>query len=125
MTVRAATTKAIITTTVAALLIAAPLASAMQSEAPPPPPPRDPEPLPPKVQDSDEQIEPEVRIRREDERTIEEYSTGGRVYMVRIVPDVGLPYYLVDTTGDGDFDTRHAHGEFDRVRPAHWKIIEW
>jgi hypothetical protein len=24
--------------------------------------------------------------------------------MIRIIPDVGPPYYLIDTTGDGNFD---------------------
>ncbi len=94
---------------------------ALQSEAPPPPPIR--EPLPPKVQDPDEQVQPEVIIRREDGRTVEEYRSGERVYMVRIVPDRGPPYYLIDTTGDGLLDTRHEH--MQPVRPAHWKIIEW
>lgn len=92
-------------------------------EAPPPPPMREPQPLPPKVQDPDEQIEPQVVIRREDDRIIEEYSIHGQVYMIRIVPAVGPAYYLIDTTGDGNFDSRHEHME--PVRPAHWKIIEW
>jgi hypothetical protein len=108
-----------------ALLVLAPFAQALQSEAPPPPPMREPEPLPPKVQDPDEQLEPQVVIRREDERVVEEYSSGGVVYMIRVIPDVGPPYYLIDTTGDGNFDTRHAHDDIDPVRPAHWKVVEW
>ena len=40
------------------------------SDAPPPPPIR--EPLPPKVQDPDEQIQPQVVIRREEDRIVEE-----------------------------------------------------
>lgn len=92
-----------------------------QSDAPPPPPIR--EPMPPKVQDPDEQVEPEVVIRREDGRTVEEYRSGDRVYMVRIVPDVGPPYYLMDTTGDGLLDQRQEHME--PVKPAYWKIFEW
>lgn len=107
------------------LLMVAPFAQALQSEAPPPPPIRDPQPLPPKVQDPDEQIEPQVVIRREDERTVEEYMSGGVVYMIRIVPDVGPAYYLIDTSGDGNFNERHYHDQIDPVRPAHWKIAEW
>jgi hypothetical protein len=107
------------------LLLVAPFAQALQSEAPPPPPMREPEPLPPKVQDPDEQIEPQVVIRREEERTVEEYMSGGVVYMIRIIPDVGPAYYLIDTTGDGNFDARHQHDQIDPVRPAHWKILEW
>lgn len=94
---------------------------AQQSEAPPPPPIR--EPLPPKVQDPDDALEPEVVIRREEGRTVEEYRSGERVYMVRIVPDVGPPYYLIDTTGDGLLDHRNEHME--PVKPVYWKIFEW
>lgn len=106
----------------AVVLLALPLAApALQSEAPPPPPIR--EPLPPKVIDPDEQLEPEVIIRREEGALVEEYRSGGVVYMVRIVPVAGPAYYLIDTTGDGLLDTRHEH--MDPVKPVHWKIIEW
>ncbi|QOC22931.1 DUF2782 domain-containing protein [Wenzhouxiangella sp. AB-CW3] len=94
-----------------------------ESDAASPPPIPEHEPLPPKVQDPDEMLEPQVVIRREDDRIIEEYHAGGVVYMIRIVPAVGPPYYLIDTTGDGNFDSRHEHME--PVRPAHWKIFEW
>jgi len=107
------------------LLLLAPLAQALQSEAPPPPPMRDPEPLPPKVQDSEDRIEPEVVIRREEDRSVEEYSSGGVVYMIRVIPDIGPPYFLRYTTGDGDFDSRFQHDQIDPVYPAHWKIREW
>ncbi len=107
------------------LLVLAPVAQALQSEAPPPPPMRDPEPLPPKVQNPEDQIEPQVIIRQEEGRMVEEYSSGGVVYMVRIVPDVGPPYFLIDTTGDGNFDSRFQHNQIDPVYPAHWKIKEW
>lgn len=106
----------------AVVLLALPLAApALQSEVPPPPPIR--EPLPPKVIDPDEQLEPEVIIRREEGALVEEYRSGGVVYMVRIVPVAGPAYYLIDTTGDGLLDTRHEH--MDPVKPVHWKIIEW
>lgn len=103
-----------------ALIVAAPVL-AQPREVLPPPPIR--EPLPPPVQDRSEQIEPEVRIRREEDRTIEEFSIGGRVFMIRIVPAVGPAYYLIDTTGDGNFESRHGHME--PVRPAFWRIFEW
>ncbi len=103
-----------------ALLLAA-SAVAQRSDILPPPPIR--EPLPPKVQDPAEQIEPQVTIRREPDRTVEEYSIAGAVFMIRIVPAVGPAYYLIDTSGDGNFDSRHEHME--PVRPAHWRIFEW
>lgn len=80
------------------------------------------EPLPPKVQD--EEIEPSVTIREEEGRLIEEYSRNGQVYMVRIVPKVGVPYYYIDTDGDGQLETTPNKG-LDPVQPVHWKIKEF
>ena len=91
------------------------------ADAPPPPPIR--EPLPPKVTDPDDQLAPEVVIRQEEDRTVEEYISGGRVYMVRITPTIGEPYYLIDTTGDGLLDMRHE--TFEPVKPVYWKLFEW
>jgi hypothetical protein len=94
---------------------------AQAQDAPPPPPIR--EPLPPKVTDPDEQITPEVRIRQEEDRTVEEYISNGRVYMVKITPVVGPSYYLLDTTGDGILNIRHE--QFEPVKPVYWKLFEW
>ena len=93
-------------------------------ERPPEIPPIDaPEqPLPPKVQD--EEIEPTVTIREEEGRRIEEYSRAGQVYMVRIVPKVGVPYYYIDSDGDGQLETTPNKG-LDPVQPVYWKIKEF
>ena len=101
-------------------LLAGPNAFA-QSEAPPPPPIR--EPLPPKVVAPEDELEPGVVIRQEEDRTVEEYRRGGRVHMVRIVPAIGQPYYLIDTTGDGLLDLRHE--TFEPVKPVYWRLFEW
>ena len=103
-----------------AFALTAPVAQA-QDDAPPPPPIR--EPLPPKVTDPDAQLEPQVVIRREEGRTVEEYVNNGRVYMVKITPVVGPSYYLLDTTGDGLLNLQHDR--FEPVKPVYWKIFEW
>ena len=82
-----------------------------------------PPPLPPKIQD--EQIEPTVTIREEEDRRIEEYSHNGQVYMVRIVPAVGEPYYFMDLDGDGQLERDERSRAFQPVEPAMWKIKEW
>ncbi|GAB4172797.1 MAG: hypothetical protein Kow0020_07940 [Wenzhouxiangellaceae bacterium] len=92
-----------------------------QSGEPLPPPIR--EPLPPKVSDPDAQIRPEVRIRKEADRTVEQYVRDGRVYMVRVRPAVGPAYYLIDSTGDGTLDLRYD--SFEPVRPVYWKLFSW
>jgi|GEM_PF-713539 len=92
-----------------------------QTEAPPPPPIR--EPLPPKVQQSEDPLDQEVVIRQEEGRIVEEYRRNGQVHMVRIVPDIGQPYYMIDTTGDGLLDMKHD--TFEPVKPVYWRLFEW
>ncbi len=104
-------------------LLAMPPAFAQQSGAPaaeiPPPPP-----LPPKVQD--ERLEPTVEIRTEENRVVEEYSIGGRVYMVKVTPSDGTPpYYYLDEDGDGELRLQPGDEAMNPVRPAYWKVKEW
>jgi len=100
------------------------LAAQEDLEKPPEIPPIDAEekPLPPKVQE--EQVEPTVTIREEEEGRVEEYSVNGKVYMVKVTPKVGLPYYYIDTDGDGSLETSPSKG-LEPVRPVHWKVKEW
>lgn len=93
-------------------------------EKPPEIPPIDAQekPLPPKVQD--EQVEPTVTIREAEQGRVEEYSLNGQVYMVKITPKVGAPYYYIDTDGDGNLETSPAKG-LEPVRPVYWKVKEW
>jgi len=52
--------------------------------------------------------EPEVTITRQTGQTIEEYRVGGRLYMIKITPKHGKPYYLVDELGDGKFSRQES-----------------
>ena len=47
--------------------------------------------------------EPEVTITKEAEQTVEEFRANGKLYMIKITPKHGVPYYLVDDRGDGKF----------------------
>lgn len=82
-----------------AALIASPLAvaapSAPQAELPPPPAIADGiiQPGTP---------EPEVRIIQKGNDKIEEYRINGLLYMVKVTPSIGLPYYLIDDDGSGN-----------------------
>ena len=51
---------------------------------------------------------PEVTITREAEQTVEEYRAGGKLYMIKITPKHGVPYYLVDDLGDGKFSRQES-----------------
>jgi len=47
--------------------------------------------------------EPEVVITTKGEDRHEEYRIGGRLYMIKVIPKKGAPYYLVDREGRGEF----------------------
>lgn len=112
---------AALTSILAAGLLTATTATAQEAGDPgaAPPPPD----LPPKVEG--ETLEPEVNIREEEGRIIEEYSQNGQVYMVKVTPDGGLPYYYLDTDGDGTLDLQGDSEGTGATRPAYWKIAEW
>jgi len=67
--------------------------------------------------------EPEIRIRTEGDTTIEEYVRDGRVYMIKVTPRLGPPYYLIDNTGDGRY-LRHD-GPLPMTAPAQWRIYQF
>jgi hypothetical protein len=66
-----------------------------------------------------------VRIYRKERETIEEYSVSGRVYMLRVTPAVGAPYYLIDHDGDGTLESR----TFSPAKPGmlipQWILFSW
>ena len=82
-----------------------------------------PPPLPPKI--TSEDVEPSVVIRREEKELIEEYSIEGRLYMVKVTPDGGIPYYYLDEDGDGQLELQPGDEAMNPVRPVYWKIKEW
>ncbi len=108
-----------------ALLFTGTLAAQNDLEKPPPIPPETAGdvPIPPKVQQ--EQFEPTVTIREEEERLVEEYSYNGQIYMVKITPRGGIPYYYIDTDGDGRLELDMDSKALNPVQPVYWKIKEW
>jgi len=75
---------------------------------------------PPPVIDNSASDEPEVTITKKKDQTIEEYRIGGRLYMIKITPKVGPPYYLVDEKGDGKFARQESLDS--GFRPPSWVI---
>ena len=78
---------------------------------PPPPPPENYNPpAAPEIPGAG-QAEPEVTITTKGTEIHEEYRLNGRLYMIKVTPAKGKPYYLIDHEGSGqfrrsDFETR-------------------
>lgn len=68
---------------------------------------------------------PEITIRNLGDRgTIEEYRAGGVLYMIKVNPAKGASYYLVDTDGDGNMETRQNDLQSGMLIPA-WVLLRW
>ncbi len=75
---------------------------------------------PPSLAANDAVDEPQVTITKQTEQTVEEYRVGGKLYMIKITPKVGKPYYLVDDRGDGKFSRQESLDS--GLRPPRWTI---
>lgn len=60
-------------------------------------------PPPPALDQSEAVDEPQVTITKQTEQIVEEYRSHGKLYMIKITPKHGKPYYLIDDRGDGKF----------------------
>jgi hypothetical protein len=60
-------------------------------------------PPPPPLDQSEDPDQPQVTIKKETEQTVEEYRSHGKLYMIKVTPKHGKPYYLIDDRGDGKF----------------------
>src|SRR5262245_5426171 len=54
---------------------------------------------------------------------VEEIRDGGRVIALKVTPAGGRPYYLYDTTGNGNWMRRDSLD--DGVRVPMWPIKQW
>ncbi len=84
-----------------------------------PAPPDIPDPL-----ESGQAIEPQVTIIRREEAIFEEYRVNGRLYMVKVTPEIGKPYFLVDRDGDGRMESRMSEIYDDFLVPQ-WVLFSW
>ena len=99
----------------AVLLVLAASASAQ------PPPALEPLPEPPPPAEGAGPAEPAVRIPVQKGDKVEEVRQGGRVVMLKVTPAKGgKPYYLVDSTGNGNWMRRDSLD--DGVAVPMWPI---
>ncbi len=84
---------------------------------------KDPLP-PPDLVEHDEELEPEVTIIQREDATIEEHRVNGRLYMVKVTPFVGKPYYFVDRDGDGLMESRMGN-LYNPTHVPQWVLFSW
>ncbi|MCO7519573.1 MULTISPECIES: DUF2782 domain-containing protein [Pseudomonas] len=66
--------------------------------------------------------DPDVTIRTEGDKTIQEYRQNGFLYAIKVTPKGGKPYFLVRADGtDANFI---RSDQPDMLIPS-WKIFEW
>ncbi len=79
--------------------------------------------IPPPVEDG-EPMDQDVRIYREDKKTIYEYRVNGELYYIKIVPEIGPTYYLTDADGDGVIDEQNQ-GPGSGMKIHQWRLFTW
>ena len=75
---------------------------------------------PPEISGPDE---PAVRIPVQKEDKVEAMREGGRIVMLKVTPPNGRPYYLVDTTGNGNWMRRDPLDS--GVRVPMWPLLNF
>ncbi|AHF04608.1 hypothetical protein MARPU_12715 [Marichromatium purpuratum 984] len=70
-----------------------------------------------------EAVEPDITIREDGDAVVYEYRVRGALYMVKVQPQVGPPYYLFDTDGDGVMDAQDNSP--DNLAVPQWVLFRW
>lgn len=73
---------------------------------------------------TDADIQPSVQLRQFDNRTVEEFSVNNQVYMLKITPAAGPPYFLIDQDGSGDMVWKRGQPERSLQVPQ-WTLMRW
>lgn len=73
------------------------------------------------AQDEAASAEPDVTIRQEGDKTIQEYRVNGFLYAIKVTPKVGKPYFLVRADGDSNF----IRSDNPDMLIPQWEIFRW
>ena len=75
-------------------------------------------PPPPPGMTADD-LEPQITITKRGNDQVEEHRVNGKLYMMKITPNHGVPYYLIDEKGDGNWAPK------DTADAAHVRVPMW
>jgi hypothetical protein len=65
---------------------------------------------------------PAVTVKPGSPGKVEEYRSNGKLYMLKITPKIGKPYYMVDPRGDGRFERQES---LPGLQPPQWVVKEF
>ncbi|TRX74516.1 DUF2782 domain-containing protein [Pseudomonas mangiferae] len=65
--------------------------------------------------------EPDVTIRQEGDKTVQEYRVNGFLYAIKVTPKHGKPYFLVRADGDSNF----IRSDNPDMLIPQWEIFSW
>ena len=99
------------------------LATAAAAQTGKPQPLPDLAPLLPEMKALDDALAPQVTIIQRGEDRVEEFRIQGRLYMIKVTPPHGVPYYLIDERGDGRMIRRDSIDE--RLVVPMWMIFQF
>lgn len=97
------------------------LMSGLVAAAPPSDRPPDLQPVPDGAPGADDA--PAVTITPSSQGRVVEYRANGKLYMLKVIPRVGKPYYLIDSKGDGQFARQDSLDS--GMRPPMWVVKEF
>lgn len=80
--------------------------------------------IPEPLRDGESIDEPDINIIQKQDRTIQEYRVNGKLYMIKVIPTIGRPYFLMDTDGDGSLETTQHELDSGLLVP-NWILLEW
>lgn len=67
--------------------------------------------------------EPQITIRHKGEDSYKEYRIRGELYMIKVTPRIGPPYYLVSRERGGAFE---RVDDLNRARMvSQWVLLKW
>jgi homoserine kinase type II len=81
-------------------------------------------PPPPEMAPFDASLEPEVTIKKREGDTVEEHRINGKLYRIKVTPEHGVPYYLTDRQGDGNFTRKRWERRTSACRPGSSALSE-
>ena len=88
------------------LVLSVAAAGALAQQPPPKLEPLPEPPPPPLIRDGAD--DPRVVIKPQEGDKVEEMREGGRIVMLKVTPPNGIPYYLMDLTGNGNLTRRDS-----------------